>query len=338
MFGALTTLHRRRRPRHAERRRARLCASSIGRIETENRIERAARARPERATAPADVDAVARRSTPPGGASRPGHAEGDRGEAEGEGQAEQVAAADAAHASRPGSAGRKRTFFIVSVVCGVVVFLVAWLFGAAALRCGRVSRGRRCSACRAGSSTSCASAASSKFLNEFANAVDVIVRGVKAGLPLNDCIRIIANEAAEPVRSEFRKIVEDQALGMSLADAVAKLPERDPAARGELLRHRHRHPAEGRRQPLRGARQPLERAARPQEDEGQDQGDEHGGEGLRRASSARCRSSSWSSSISPAPTTSAALHRPLGNIILGASAVWMFIGVLVMRKMINFDF
>ena len=39
-----------------------------------------------------------------------------------------------------------------------------------------------------------------KFLEEFANAIDVIVRGVKAGLPLNDCIKIIANEAAEPVK------------------------------------------------------------------------------------------------------------------------------------------
>ena len=55
-----------------------------------------------------------------------------------------------------------------------------------------------------------------KFLDEFPNAVDVIVRGVKAGLPLDDCLRIIAAEAAEPVAAEFRKIVEDQTLGMPL--------------------------------------------------------------------------------------------------------------------------
>jgi tight adherence protein B len=29
---------------------------------------------------------------------------------------------------------------------------------------------------------------------------------------------------------------------------------------------------------------------------------------------------------------------PVGNLILGASAVWMTIGILVMRKMVNFDF
>ena len=38
------------------------------------------------------------------------------------------------------------------------------------------------------------------FTAEFANAVDVIVRGVKAGLPLVDCLRMIASEAKEPVR------------------------------------------------------------------------------------------------------------------------------------------
>jgi tight adherence protein B len=29
---------------------------------------------------------------------------------------------------------------------------------------------------------------------------------------------------------------------------------------------------------------------------------------------------------------------PLGNLILGASAFWMFLGIMVMRRMINFDF
>ena len=46
--------------------------------------------------------------------------------------------------------------------------------------------------------------------NTFPDAVDVIVRGIKAGLPLLDCLRIITTEAPEPVRSEFRAIVETQ--------------------------------------------------------------------------------------------------------------------------------
>ena len=67
-----------------------------------------------------------------------------------------------------------------------------------------------------------------KYLEELPNAMDVIVRGIKSGLPLNDCLRMIASEAAEPVRSEFRTIIEQQQLGISTADAVAKLYERVP--------------------------------------------------------------------------------------------------------------
>ena len=129
-----------------------------------------------------------------------------------------------------------------------------------------------------------------KFLAAFPDAVDTIVRGIKAGLPLLDSMRIIAIDAPEPLRSEFRSIIETQAIGMPIGEACAKLYERIPVAGGELLRHRHRHPAEGRRQPVGSARQPVARAARPQEDEGQDPGDVDGGQGLGRRSSPACRS------------------------------------------------
>jgi tight adherence protein B len=67
-----------------------------------------------------------------------------------------------------------------------------------------------------------------RFVAEFPNAIDIIVRGVKAGLPLGDCLRIIANEAAEPVRGEFRMITESQAMGLSLSEAVDRIAERVP--------------------------------------------------------------------------------------------------------------
>src|ERR1700722_20095696 len=50
-----------------------------------------------------------------------------------------------------------------------------------------------------------------KFIDNFPSALDIIVRGVRAGLPLGDTLRIIASEAQEPVRTEFRKVVEQQA-------------------------------------------------------------------------------------------------------------------------------
>ncbi len=67
-----------------------------------------------------------------------------------------------------------------------------------------------------------------RFINEFPNSIDIIVRGVKAGLPLGDCMRIIANEASEPVRGEFRMIVETQAMGLSLGEAVDRVAQRVP--------------------------------------------------------------------------------------------------------------
>lgn len=66
------------------------------------------------------------------------------------------------------------------------------------------------------------------FLVEFPNALDVIVRAVKSGLPLNDGIRLIAVEAQEPVRTEFRRIVEAQQVGMSVPEAALRMPETMP--------------------------------------------------------------------------------------------------------------
>ena len=67
-----------------------------------------------------------------------------------------------------------------------------------------------------------------KFLNEFPNAVDVIVRGIRSGLPLGDCLRVIASESAEPVKSEFRHIVESQSIGLSMSEAVERIVDRVP--------------------------------------------------------------------------------------------------------------
>ena len=67
-----------------------------------------------------------------------------------------------------------------------------------------------------------------QFVEEFPNAIDIIVRGIKSGLPLGDCIRIIANEARDPLKSEFRAIIDAQSLGLSVGDACARLFKRMP--------------------------------------------------------------------------------------------------------------
>lgn len=68
------------------------------------------------------------------------------------------------------------------------------------------------------------------YLDELPNAVEAIVRGVKAGMPLNDSIRLVAKEVKEPVKSEFMRVLDQQSIGKSMAEAVEVLFERVPLA------------------------------------------------------------------------------------------------------------
>jgi tight adherence protein B len=69
-----------------------------------------------------------------------------------------------------------------------------------------------------------------KFISNFPTAIDIIVRGIKSGLPLGDTIRIAAAESPEPVKSEFRRVVESLSLGMTLPEAVERMAQRVPIA------------------------------------------------------------------------------------------------------------
>lgn len=67
-----------------------------------------------------------------------------------------------------------------------------------------------------------------KFVDEFSNAIDVIVRGVKTGLPVNECLKIIAREAPRPVCDEFHMLVEGIRVGLSMEQALERMYERMP--------------------------------------------------------------------------------------------------------------
>jgi tight adherence protein B len=177
-----------------------------------------------------------------------------------------------------------------------------------------------------------------QFSNEFPNAVDVIVRGVKAGLPLIDCIKIIAAEAQEPVRSEFQEIVEDQTLGLPLSEAVGRLPERIPLPEANffaiVIAIQSRTGGS-----LSEALSNLSKVLR----------DRKKMQGKIRAMSAEAKSSAGI--IASLPVVVAILvyitspdyilllfQTTVGNIVLAICAMWMLMGILVMRKMINFDY
>ncbi len=177
-----------------------------------------------------------------------------------------------------------------------------------------------------------------QFSNEFPNAVDVIVRGVKAGLPLIDCLRAISQEAQEPVGGEFREIVEDQTLGMPLPEAVARLPERIPLAEANFFAIVVAIQARSGGS-LSEALSNLSKVLR----------DRKKMSGKIKAMSAEAKSSAGIIGSLPiivgilvyftSPDYILLLFKTsTGNIVLACSAVWMFIGILVMRKMINFDY
>jgi len=67
-----------------------------------------------------------------------------------------------------------------------------------------------------------------KFTGSFADAMDIIVRGVRTGLPLGDCLKIIAHESPDPLGAEFRRVVEGEALGIPVEVCLEQLYERMP--------------------------------------------------------------------------------------------------------------
>ena len=67
-----------------------------------------------------------------------------------------------------------------------------------------------------------------KFSSFFADAVDIIVRGVKTGLPVHDCLKIIARESPAPLGPEFQRLVEGLGVGLTMAQALDKMYERMP--------------------------------------------------------------------------------------------------------------
>ncbi|MEA1938495.1 MAG: type II secretion system F family protein [Pseudomonadota bacterium] len=70
-----------------------------------------------------------------------------------------------------------------------------------------------------------------KAFNEyFADAIDVMVRGMRSGLPVGECFNIIARESPDPVGAEFRKITDEVRLGLTLEEAVVRALERVPTA------------------------------------------------------------------------------------------------------------
>lgn len=175
------------------------------------------------------------------------------------------------------------------------------------------------------------------FLDEFPNALDVIVRAIRSGLPFNDAIRMLAVEAREPVRSEFRRIVEAQQVGLSSAEATARMTETMPCPEANFfgIVIQIQSQAGGN---LSEALSNLSRVLRN-----------------RKKMKARVQALAMEAKASAfiigslPPLVAAIVYivspdyitplftTTMGNFLLLVSAIWMGIGIFVMRQMINFE-
>jgi tight adherence protein B len=232
-----------------------------------------------------------------------------------------------------GMKGDMRKFWLYSIVCGVVLTLVSitlglsMLFAPAVLLVGTLGLprwyvGRR------------RSKRVMAFLNEFPNGLDVMVRAVKSGLPLNDGIRLLSTEAAEPVKTEFQRIVDAQSIGKSTPQACMEMQETMPCPEAAFfgIVIQIQSQAGGNLSEALGNLSKVLRDRKKMKAKVQ---------ALSKASAYIIGALpiivgflvylSSPTYIMPLFTTST------GHIVLGVSAVWMSIGILVMKQMINFD-
>jgi tight adherence protein B len=177
-----------------------------------------------------------------------------------------------------------------------------------------------------------------RFIKEFPNAIDVVVRGVRSGLPLGDCLRIIAGEAAEPVRSEFRHVIESQSLGLSIAEACERLYQRVPVIEANFfgIVITVQQKSGGNLAETLSNFSRVIRERRKMRDKVQAMSME------AKASAAIIACLPFSVAILvylSSPDYISLLWKAFhGKITLMVAGLWMGVGVLVMRKMIHFDF
>jgi tight adherence protein B len=239
--------------------------------------------------------------------------------------------------SQAGLSWSKRRFFVTAAALGAGAFVLALPTGAGLLPALAIGFAAGCGL-PLWLLSFLKKRRENRFLEGFPDAVDVIVRGIKAGLPLLDNLKVVAADASEPIRSEFRTIVETQAIGIPLGEACLKLRDRMPLPEanffGIVIFIQQR--AGGN---LSEALANLSRVLRD-----------------RKRMKAKIKAMSMEAKASATIIGSLPIAvmtlvyitspnyiellwtEPMGRVMLACCGCWMFIGVMVMRKMINFDF
>jgi tight adherence protein B len=177
-----------------------------------------------------------------------------------------------------------------------------------------------------------------KFTATFSDAMDIIVRGIKSGLPVHDCLKIIGRETAEPLAGEFRRLVESIGMGVTLDQSLEKLQERMPTAEVRffsIVMNIQQKTGGNLAEALNNLSTVL-RARKLMREK------------VKALSAEATSSAAIIGCLPPAVITLITvttpsymmpmIHDHRGWLMLGGSAIWMSAGVFVMVRMINFKF
>ena len=230
-----------------------------------------------------------------------------------------------------------RTFWIISAVLGVIALVLPFLFGLHVLAAvgaavvfglglprwvvGFLGKRRM-----------------KKFSSHFADAVDVIVRGIKSGLPVHDTLKIIGRESPAPLGPEFQRLVENIGVGLTLEQALEKMYERmpTPELRFFTIVIAIQAKTGGNLAEALGNLSAVLRSRKLMSEK------------IKALSSEATASAGIIGSLPPAVMAMVMVTTPAymmlmftdmrGQIMLMGSALWMAAGIFTMKKMISFKF
>jgi tight adherence protein B len=242
-----------------------------------------------------------------------------------------------ARLTQAGLAWSTQKFMMVSGILGVASFAMAILFGGGMLGAAGLAFAAGFGLPRWALSF-LKNRREKNFLKALPDAVDVIVRGIKAGLPLFESIKVVAADAPEPLKSEFLAIIETQAIGMPLGEACQRLFERMPVPEanffGIVIAIQQKSGGN-----LSEALGNLSKVLRDRKKMA---------EKIQAMSMEAKASAGIIGSLPPIVMLLVYLStpeyisllwtHPTGQLMLCGCVIWMSIGIFVMKRMINFDF
>lgn len=252
-------------------------------------------------------------------------------------QQKKATLAIAARLQQAGLGVSVRTFWIVSIVFGLVVGLLALVATQKPLIALGLAFGAGLGLPRWVVGFM-ANRRIKKFTEAFSDAIDIIVRGIKSGLPVHDCLKIIGKESPEPLAGEFRRMVENVGMGMAMDQALEKMYERMPTSelRFFAIVLAIQQKSGGNLAEALNNLSTVLRARKMMREK------------IKALSSEAIASSFIIGSLPPGVVVMISLTNPAymapmfsdprGHLMLLGAAFWMSMGILVMRKMINFKF